>query len=236
MPREKVTRTMDVEEVTYDDDHWSLLGELRGRGREVHEVLGSRNIPSLLYGSIARGDVKPTSDVDAFVPVPVPSFLLESALEAGGLQVLSREIVQATPGDFIKGHLYLPGDVCVTFPLSGFKEKNLEFYKFGGALEGPDFGVENRVPGANKRLELIIPTPTGHKRASLLDDPPGAAKVIGVGWRIVEERIRVLRRRDRVGRTGVFLKVTVGPRESFEHVLKVVADRNPLVRKKIHQQ
>ncbi|GAB4305208.1 MAG: nucleotidyltransferase domain-containing protein [Promethearchaeota archaeon] len=233
MARLKLARAFDRTEVRYSEDHWRTLAEVRERGKAVDEALRRAGVEATFYGSFARGDVTPASDVDAFVPHQVPSFLLENAIESAGLQVTRREIVQATPGDLVKAHVYLPGDACVTFPLVKPRQLELEFYKFGGALRGPDFSPNRRVPGVNKRLELIVPTPEGHESFPLKGNEKVAVKLLGVTGKVLEARARVLGRRDRVGRTGVFLKQAVAPDQTFEEVLKGLADGNSLVRRRV---
>ena len=55
----------------------------------------------------------------------------------------------------------------------------------------------------------------------------------GVGQDIVDERIRVLNRRARVGTTGVYLDRILAPDEGFESVLEDIIAANSLVRRRI---
>ena len=57
------------------------------------------------------------------------------------------------------------------------------------------------------------------------------AKILDVSIEIVRERVRVLRRRDQVGRTGVFTLISVGPDEQFEAVLKRLTASKPEMRR-----
>ena len=59
------------------------------------------------------------------------------------------------------------------------------------------------------------------------------ARIVGVGVRIVEERIRVLTRRERVGRTGIVFSRDLEEDEVFEEALKQVSDTNPIVRRRL---
>ena len=62
-----------------------------------------------------------------------------------------------------------------------------------------------------------------------------AAKKVGVSLKIVEERVKILMRRDEVGRTGVYLKRQLAPDENFEAVLKHISDRDPVVRRRVQK-
>ena len=106
-----------------------------------------RGIPLLVYGSTARGNVNLDSDLDILINAFIPAFQIEITLENSGFQIIGREIVQATPSDVIKGHIYLTGDVCVTVFLTQGKDLNYEFYKFGGAVNFADLKSNKRVPG-----------------------------------------------------------------------------------------
>jgi hypothetical protein len=50
---------------------------------------------------------------------------------------------------------------------------------------------------------------------------------------IVQERVRVLTRRDSVGRTGVYLTRVLSDDESFEVVAKNLKDSDPAIRRTI---
>jgi predicted nucleotidyltransferase len=49
----------------------------------------------------------------------------------------------------------------------------------------------------------------------------------------VRDRVHALLRRDEVGRTGVFIERELLPDETFEMVLKQLADQNPAVRRRL---
>ena len=66
---------------------------------------------------------------------------------------------------------------------------------------------------------------------SILGREEETAKLLNVSLDIVKERERVLMRRDRIGRTGTFLKRDLREGESFEKVLKTLIDSNPAVRR-----
>jgi len=54
-----------------------------------------------------------------------------------------------------------------------------------------------------------------------------AARVIGVSQELVKERIRVLTRRDDIGRTGVYYEERLQDDESFESKLRDRISRDP---------
>lgn len=219
----------EPKEVVYSREQWKLLQDKRGIARRVMERLRDGDIPAMVYGSVARGDVNKDSDVDIFVPLKIPSYRIELAL--ADFEIIDRRIVQATPNYAIKGEIVL-SDATVSFPLVRMRERELDFYNFGGAVDLRGLEEGRRVMGVDKRLMLIIPTDKGHKEIPCCDmSPSELSKLLGVGMEIVEERFRVLERRREVGRTGVFLNEPVF--DSFEAKLKEIAERNPFVKKRL---
>lgn len=219
--------------VEYNQERWNILTEKRERAKEVMEALLSFGISSVVYGSVARGDVNEKSDVDIFIPEIIPSYKVEVALD--GFEVLEKRIVQATPNYAIKGELVLSENTTVSFPMVRMREREMDFYRFGGCIDYNDLMENRRVPGVDKRLVLIIPTGNGHREVPLTDmHPSGVARMLGVSIEIVVERIRVLTRRREIGRTGVFLCETIPTSECFEQALKEIASRNPAVRRRLY--
>lgn len=219
--------------MVYDREKWLLLERLRSRAKEVMLALRRRGLESIVYGSIARGDVKPTSDVDVFIPYPPSPFLVEGALLDAGFEILGKSIVQATPSYALKGYLDLGGNTTVSFPLTRLKRREREFYAFGGKLSLEGLLEGKRVPGVDKRLMMIEPTSKGHVEWSILGREGEAARLLGISIDTVLERVSVLTRRRKVGKTGVFLKWEFPPDKSFEEAIDDLVKRKPEVRKRL---
>ncbi|MHA2040713.1 MAG: nucleotidyltransferase domain-containing protein [Candidatus Thorarchaeota archaeon] len=219
----------ETREVLYNDDHWSLLRSLREKAQETMQRLDGAGMRSFAYGSIARGDIHKSSDIDVIVPYPVSSYRIEVSLGRG----IHRELVQATPSTVIKGHIHLDNDLVVTFPLFKLMPREEEFYRWGGQVDLDQIRDEVRVPGVDKRLVLIEPTETGHEERGVIGYEHEVAKRIGVGIAIAQERVRVLKRREDVGRTGVYLTRPLSEDESFETVAKSLKDSDPAIRRTI---
>jgi predicted nucleotidyltransferase len=229
--RRKTAEMGPPREVTYGPETWERLRVLRLRAVAVLRELKAVDADASVFGSVARGDVKPGSDVDIFIPRVVGSIKINIALDD---LVRERSIVQATPRGLVKAHLVLDDGTNVIFPLTSPRQTELEFYRFGGALDLQGVLENKRVCGVDKRLMLIEPTPEGHVETPLSDLPPGwIAKKLGVGQAIVEERMRVLERRADVGRTGIYLKRHLAPDESFEQVLSELAYEDPALRRRM---
>lgn len=218
--------------IEYDDSHWTQLKMLRERALEIIKVLESASIRSYVYGSIARGDVSKSSDIDIIVPYPVSSYKLEMALGRS----LRRELVQATPSMVLKGHIVVEPDVVVTFPLFKLMSREEEFYRWGGLVGKKELEEETRVNGVDKRLLLIEPIETGHKESGVIGYEHEVAKKVGVSIAIAQERVRVLTRRDNVGRTGVYLTRVLLENENFEEVTKTLRDSDPALRRTMERR
>lgn len=216
--------------VFYDQKRWDLLKRLRDRAKSLIISLDDANIKSIVHGSVARGDVSTSSDIDIFVPQVTQSFWMELALSP--YAILQRKIVQATPRHLPKAHLLLEENTTVTFPLVTPQRKEIEFYRFGGHLGLEE--IDSRSAGFDKRLMLIEPTSEGHVETPLSELSLGhVTKIIGVCQDTIEERIRVLRRRALSGRTGVYLEYILGEDQSFEKTLEDVASTDPAIRRRV---
>ena len=229
-------RRPEVREVIYDGDRWELLRSLRARAVRIMEALEVRGISSIAHGSLARGDVRPTSDVDIFIPDPPASAIVELALELSGLRPVRRLLVQATPAYVPKAYIELDEQTSISFPLAKMRPIEREFYAFGGEIGLEGLRAGERVPGVDKRLMLIEPTERGHVESSILGREGEVARLLGISLEAVMDRVRALLRRDEVGRTGVFLKRELGPDESFEAVLADIAAKNPAVRRRLMER
>ncbi len=219
-------------QVQYDQAHWDHLSALRTNALEIVRSIKSIAVNPYVYGSVARGDISKSSDIDIIVPRQVSSYKLEIVLG----QPLKRELVQATPSMVLKGHIHLPENIVVTFPLFKMMSREEEFYRWGGIID--NIGLENnvRVHGVDKRLILIEPTDDGHSEYGVIGHESEIVKRLDVSIGIAEERVRVLSRRDSVGRTGVYLTRTLNEDESFEEVAKKLQDSDPALRRTIERR
>jgi predicted nucleotidyltransferase len=231
----KVTPRAEFLEVEYDQAQWNLLKRLRDRAAELMGALEQANINSLTYGSIARGDVKLTSDIDVFAYSGPNSLQVELALERAGIPAERRFLIQATPSYTPKAFWEIEPYLSVSAPLMKMRRNEREFYTFAGEIERRGLLDGRRVPGVDKRLMLIEPTERGHRESSVKGRQSHAAKTLGVNPRMVEERVRVLSKRDKVGRTGLFVERQLGPEEAFESVLVELSARNPALRRRIRE-
>ncbi len=229
----KPTRSLDEAEVTYSKSRWSLLESMRERAVRILEGLGPLGNPGIVHGSLARGDVDEKSDIDILIPNQTSSQLVEVRLESCGFEVYSRELAQATPMHSPKAHLYLDPEqkTAVTFPLAPFRKLESEFYRFGGTATLQDLKDSIRNPGCTKKLTLIEPTGEGHVESPVIGHEREVARKLGVSVDIVQERVRVLTKRDSIGRTGTFLRISVPEGLSFEQVLRDEARANPALRR-----
>ena len=218
--------------VVYDDGHWPLLTNLREKALSLMQKLESFGVQSYVYGSIARGDISKSSDIDIIVPYVVPSYKIDLAVGKG----IERELVQATPSSVLKGHLHLDDETTITFPLFKMMTREVEFYKWGGQVSLSQLKENVRVLGVDKRLLLIEPTESGHIERGVIGYEHIIAKQLGVSIDIAHERVRVLTRRDEVGRTGVYLTQSITDDESFEEVAKSLKDSDPALRRTIERR
>lgn len=206
---------------------------MRERAQEIINALGELKRSAIVHGSLARGDVDKQSDIDILIQNEVSTQLVESHLEAQGFHAYLREVAQATPVHSPKAHIYLDSEqkIAVTVPMLPLRSLEAEFYRFGGTVGPKQLLDQTRVLGCTKRLTLIEPTEQGHTESSILDREAWTANLLGISVKIVEERIRVLERRDKVGRTGIFLRIPVPDEMSFEEALTKEARENPALRR-----
>ncbi len=231
----KPARKADTAEVIYDKKRWRIFEELRGHALRMMMPL-AKGFDSMVYGSVARGDVDEKSDVDVFIPRVVPSYKIELTLSEAWLKPIKREIVMATPWQLPKAHIYIEEDRSVTFPLVPPKSLELEFYYFGGAAGPGQVEEAVRVPGVDKRLMLIEPTQQGHIESPVVGREAEVAKRVGVSLDIVRERVQVLTRRAEVGHTGIFVQRELAPDESFEAVFKELVEEKPAMKLRLKEK
>jgi hypothetical protein len=200
------------------------------------EILMESGIEAIVHGSVARGDVSPRSDVDIFIPEVVPSLVVERAILEGHLDICRRELTQATPAHTVKAIVFVDEKTKITFPLLPLRRKEREFYRFGGELGLSQLKGGTRVAGIDKRLMVIVPTGSGHYEFSAIGRAEEAAKLIRVDVEVVNERIRVLTRRDKVGRTGIYLKEELADGETFEGKFTERMSRDPSLKRLAQQR
>ena len=232
MAKKPVKRAERVE-VVYDKRHWNLLNQLKSKAVELMETLDNCHLRSIVHGSIARGDVSETSDIDMFLPDPPSSFIIETSLERSGFTVYQRTIVQATPLYALKGYIGLDQQSSLSFPLVKLRPVEKDFYRFGGEASLSTLREDKRVLGVDKRLMLIEPTADGHIESAVVGREDEVANLLRVSLNTVLDRVRALLRRDEVGRTGVFIEKELAPDETFEQAMKKLADQNPAVRRRL---
>jgi predicted nucleotidyltransferase len=219
-------------EVVYDKRHWKLLKQLRTKTIQLMETLNKCHLRSIVHGSIARGDVSETSDIDVFLPSPPSSFVIETSLERSGFPVYQRTIVQATPTYALKGYIGLDPQTSLSFPLVKLRPVEKDFYRFSGEATLSALKENKRVLGVDKRLMLIEPTVEGHVESAVVGREEEVANLLGVSLNTVLDRVHALIRRDKIGRTGVFIQKELTPNETFEQAMKKLADQNPAVRRR----
>lgn len=218
--------------VNYDEFHWKTLAALREQASKVLQPLQNGGVLSYVYGSLARGDVSASSDIDIIIPELIPSYRIEVILGSG----IRRELVQATPSSVLKGHLHLEHETVVSFPLFKMMSRERQFYQWGGMVSFEDISRKIRVPGVDKRLVLIEPTPSGHIEQGVIGYEAYVAKKLGVSTSLAQERTRVLTRRDEVGRTGVYRTYQLRDIETFEEAAKRLVDTDPALRRTIKRR
>ncbi len=80
---------------------------------------------------------------------------------------------------------------------------------------------------------LVEPTSDGHVESTVVGREKAVSRILGVSLNTVLDRVHALLRRDEVGRTGMFIERNLSPDETFEMVLKKLADQNPAVRRRL---
>jgi len=232
-----VTRKLAVHgervEIYYDRKHWQHLSRLRSKAFELMEVLERANISVVTHGSVARGDVNASSDIDIFLPAPSSSFSIELVLERAGLRPKRRSLIQATPYYAVKGYIEVDEGQVVSFPLMRMRRVEREFYRYGGEITLEMLRMNKRVVGVDKRLMLIEPTEKGHTESAIVGEEEETARVLHVSTETVLDRVHALLRREKIGRTGVFIERVLPQDETFEGALKKLVESRPEVKRRL---
>jgi hypothetical protein len=208
---------------------------LRGKAIKMMKPLWDSHIYCVVYGSIARGDTSKTSDIDINIQTSHSPTLIEAALEAADIRTQRRKIIQATPSYAAKAYIYIDEKNGYSFPLVSLRPSEEDFTGFAGRLSYQELKKKTRVPGVNKELKLIEPNETGHIETSIQGIEGIVAKKLGIDTRIVNQRIRTLKRRNKVGRTGVYINRTLAPDESFGAVFNEIVNSNPAIRRRLRK-
>ena len=233
MPREKIARNIDHEFHYYTPDEWNQLKKIRESAIRILKILENVGITAFVHGSVARGDISDTSDIDIHIPIQIPSYKLD-LIEV--FQFTDRRIMMGTPNSTIRAVLVLHNDSNISFPLSAPSEREDEFFHFSGHIYLKDLQNNRRIAGVTKKLLLIEPKEEGYWISSVITSKKKAIQLLSLSQRIIDERIRVLSRRDKIGRTGLFLEYSLSPEENFEQALKSIADSNVIVRRMLKRR
>ncbi len=233
MPKEKIQRETKTS-IIYSDKQWKLLESKRLRALQILEMFSNEPFLPFIYGSVARGNVHQDSDIDIIFLQNIPSYKIEFILHKNGYEQLFREIIMATPKDSIKLYIYLNELETITIPITKLDKSNIEFYDFGGKIKYEQLKNGIRVPGIDKRLVLIKPNAIGHTEYSIIGREHLAANDVNVSLKTINERKKVLLKREKMGKTGVFLKKEIGLNQTTEEVLKSLSNSNAIIRKKLY--
>ncbi len=227
MPKEKIIQNIEREFHSYSSEEIQIFQRLRQKAETVLDKIGQSNIHGIVHGSVARGDISKTSDVDIHVPYLLPSFRLDIIED---YNKRTRHIIMGTPNSTIKGLIDVEPQISITFPLTQPKEREEEFYRFSGKVDLNELRINKRVPGVTKQLILVEPIKKGYWVSSVMANRERSLRVLKVSQRILDERIRVLNRRNNIGRTGLYLDYILSPEENFEQGLSRLESQNPVVR------
>jgi predicted nucleotidyltransferase len=232
MKKEKILRNY-YKKIVYNEEFLALLKSKRENAINLLNLFYKEGLNPVVHGSVARGDVHEASDVDIIFFKEIPPFKIEYILYKNGFKNYFREIIMATPLDSIKLYIHLSELEAITLPLSRINKNYNYFYNFGGIIDLKQLKSDERVPGIDKRLVLIKPYFEGHEEYSVIGNEQIAAKEVGISLNFLNQRKKVLLRREKFGRTGVFLKRKIQLEETTESVLRKLANQKPIIRKKI---
>jgi predicted nucleotidyltransferase len=189
-----------------------------------------------VYGSIARGDTSKNSDIDVYIQNPPSPTIIEATLESENVLAYKREIIQATPSYVPKGYIYITEKNSYSFPLIPTFALEEEFIGFAGRLQFEKLKSNARVPGVNKELTLIEPIKIGHIETPIQGVEGLVAKKLGIDIKTIKQRIRVLERRKKLGKTGVYIKRILAHDESFGAVMNELINANPAMKRRLRKK
>ena len=229
----KICREGMIENVIYNKKRFQILNRLRKRAISLMRPLIINGFKPYIYGSIARGDVREESDIDIVLLYRTNPVLIEEIYNKAGLVPYKKIIIQATPTYVPKLYLWFDesGREIVSLPLSNPRKREIDFYKFGGLIDHKGLSIGRRVTGVDKRLMLIVPTDEGHRGECIINKEGYIAKMLNTSESLVKERVSVLSKRNRHGRTGVFLEYPF--KGDTMDVVKYLSKTNKFFRKMI---
>lgn len=223
----------DTVSIIYDSRRWNILHEKRSYALRIIKIFNDNGLSAYVHGSIARGDVDSDSDIDIYLLHTVGEGIVVSLLESHGFSLIARKIIQATPFHVPKLQLIIDKYTSITIPLDTLHKTEHDFYKFGGEVGYNELENNVRVPGVDKRLMLIQPTPQGHIEMPIIGQESFVAKLLNIDIETVLERERILLRRNQIGRTGLYIDYTLAPDESTEQALRYLISKKPVLKKRL---
>ena len=155
---------------------------------------------------------------------------------------MKRKIVQGTPNQTPKMEYQLGvnTNIHLSVPFVQLSNRENDFISFAGKLSLTKFQNGEYANCVNKKLLLVEPMDNkgyNYHYTSIRDLPYNdIAKKINVGVDIILERIRVLSRRDDIGRTGLYIDYELNPSEEPEKVLKELASQRQELRRLLQKE
>lgn len=235
MPKVLPVRVKDRIPVIYPEWRWRLLSDLREKAARILEALASVVSEPVVIGSLARGDVSETSDIDVWLGNYVPTWKVTYALETAGINVKYFKVVQATPETALRALVVVEERVEISVPLSKLRKVEEEFPRFTGAVTLSDIRKGVRVRGVNKQLLFIEPRSYGHDEWSIIGFEEETARLLGVSLEAVLERVSMRLKRAREGKAGFAFYAELPTSEYPEEFVCSVARSNALVRRAVEK-